>query len=593
MSYITEFKKVSTSNLAELSVKNNGDSYQHAKDAEKAIDRLLHSSGALVKDAALGWKMCFGKGCQMYAFSSEGSGLTVEDYEWIFQDCAEVGLDMSCTQAEQSCRGRNVYMLKYDCEVGNYYSDMNFKQEDHCKKLLETLPEFDLEIQVVGLGGDASGMILVIAKDALPVRIRSMFSMSFGGAKLCEVKSIEDTRNDSLLLPAKCFASFATRLFDMAMKTYGGNGTSVKADQVGNGIVYTEDMAIDELDLSVRSYNCLKRAGIHTLGVLRTMTTEDLMHVRNLGRKSYEEILEKLKETEAYYRNESESNSDAEMTEHTYSDRLAELIGLDNVKEQVRRITAYARMKKDMEALGMSNANAALNMEFCGNPGTAKTTVARIMAGILYEVGILQNAEILEVGRSNLVAKYTGQTADNVRNIFSDARGRLLFIDEAYSLVEDQRGQFGDEAINTIVQEMENHREDTVVVFAGYPDQMDELFSRNPGLRSRVPFHITFDNYSAEELVKIVEFDSAKRGFGIDPAASDKIKAICQVASKEDDFGNGRFCRNLVEDAMMNYAVRKYDTDCASAERDFVLIEDDFVMPKVKAAHETVHMGFC
>ena len=160
-----------------------------------------------------------------------------------------------------------------------------------------------------------------------------------------------------------------------------------------------------------------------------------------------------------------------------------------------------------------------LNMEFIGNPGTAKTTVARITAGILHEIGLLPTSELVEVGRADLVAKYTGQTADKVKEVFQKAKGKLLFIDEAYALTDCWENSYGDEAISTIVQEMENNREDTVVIFAGYPDKMNEFFSRNPGLRSRVPFTIRFSDYSAEEMAQIVEAEAKKRGFSLMPEA--------------------------------------------------------------------------
>jgi SpoVK/Ycf46/Vps4 family AAA+-type ATPase len=133
-------------------------------------------------------------------------------------------------------------------------------------------------------------------------------------------------------------------------------------------------------------------------------------------------------------------------------------------------------------------------MIFTGNPGTAKTTVARLVAQILKENGILSNGNLYEVGRSNLVGKYVGHTAPLVRDAFNLAQGSVLFIDEAYSLVDDSPGSFGDEAINTIVQEMENRRDDMVVIFAGYPKPMEEFLNRNEGLRSRIAFHVAFDD---------------------------------------------------------------------------------------------------
>ena len=208
---------------------------------------------------------------------------------------------------------------------------------------------------------------------------------------------------------------------------------------------------IEDMDLSVRSYNCLKRAGVNSVGKLRAMTDEDLMHVRNLGKKCVDEIKQKLAEM-------NELTINVPLKAASYMDMLNDLIGLEDVKEQVRKIAAFARMKRDMDAKGKDNLSVSLNMEFVGNPGTAKTTVARIAAGIFHEVGLLPGYGLVEVSRADLVAKYEGQTAAKVKEVFQKAKGKVLFIDEAYSLVENWEGEFGYEAINTIVQEMENNR---------------------------------------------------------------------------------------------------------------------------------------
>ena len=270
---------------------------------------------------------------------------------------------------------------------------------------------------------------------------------------------------------------------------------------------------------------------------------------------------------------------------------LNELIGLENVKKQVGKITALAKMKRDMDAMNKASLPIVMNMEFVGNPGTAKTTVARIIAGLLYETGLLQTNEIVEVGRADLIARYEGQTADKVKSVFQKAHGKLLFIDEAYSLVENCRGEFGDEAINTIVQEMENRRENTVVIFAGYPDEMKEFFSRNPGLRSRVPFTVCFNDYTADEMVSIAELEAQKRGFSVSRGAKEKIASLCGKAS---DSGNGRFCRNLVEGAILNYAFRAYGTYAETPEKSFELTDEDFIIQnESEVAGKALPIGFC
>ncbi len=355
-----------------------------------------------------------------------------------------------------------------------------------------------------------------------------------------------------------------------------------------------DSLLLDEMDLSVRTYVCLNRAGIYTLGDLRKMSREDLAKIRNLGSRSLEEVINKLASMGLSLQGEQAPPSS--------SDMLAQLIGLKDVKEQVRKIAAFARMKKDMETLGRTSVPVALNMEFVGNPGTAKTTVARILAGIFQEIGILSSSQIVEAGRADLVAGYIGQTAINVKSVFKRARGKLLFIDEAYSLASDSQRDFGYEAINTIVQEMENSRGDTVVVFAGYPEEMENFFSMNPGLRSRVPFRISFPDYSTDEMAQIVALEAQKRGFSLCPRALEKAVSLCGEAKHRSDAGNGRFCRNLVENAILGYALRVYGEGAEAAdgaEKDFILAEEDFslpdnmqAIPERQEAKKTAPIGF-
>jgi len=360
---------------------------------------------------------------------------------------------------------------------------------------------------------------------------------------------------------------------------------------------------IDEIGLSIRTYNCLKRAGIDTLGELRNMTDEELKRVRNMGLKSFEEIKEKLRILkEGYFKqgyDEPEYDLGSctplpELTEGSYMEMLEKLTGLGKVKEQVKNIAAYARMNKDFAENGKRRSFVSMNMEFVGNPGTAKTTVARLLAGILGETGVLpRHAGLVEVGRADLVGRYEGQTAIKVKEVFERAAGKLLFIDEAYSLVEVWEGAYGDEAISTIVQEMENNRDKTIVIFAGYPDKMKEFIARNPGLRSRVPFRITFEDYSAEDMVKIAESEAEKNGFSIDEKAKEKILSICETTAGNPESGNGRFCRNLVEGAILGYAGRVYGYGVETAEKDCVLRAEDFSVPEfINEEEEKGVIGF-
>ena len=195
------------------------------------------------------------------------------------------------------------------------------------------------------------------------------------------------------------------------------------------------------------------------------------------------------------------------------------------------------------------------HMIFTGNPGSAKTTVARLLASILYDEHVLNKNKFIECGRQDLVGKYVGWTAKQVEAQFQKARGGVLFIDEAYSLVEKE-GLYGDEAINTIVQMMENYRNDVIVIFAGYPDKMERFLEKNEGLRSRIAFHVDFPDYNAEELCDILKLMSKEKGYTLDEEAEKKCRIIFDCACKNAEFGNGRFVRNVLEQAIIKQSSR-------------------------------------
>ncbi len=253
-------------------------------------------------------------------------------------------------------------------------------------------------------------------------------------------------------------------------------------------------------------------------------------------------------------------------------DELQEMIGLGSVKRVIDQSVAYYKMQKVYKDRGMKENRLAMHMVFTGNPGTAKTTVARLFARIMKDNGILSKGQLVEVGRSDLVGKYVGWTADIVKKRFNQAKGGVLFIDEAYALVDDRGGSYGDEAINTIVQEMENHRDELIVIFAGYPDEMEKFLQRNLGLRSRIAFHIPFDNYSSAELCDIAKLIGKKQGVTIDEDAISKMESKFAVARLQDDFGNGRYVRNVVEQARMNQAIRLASEDLEHLSNDEIRI---------------------
>ncbi|MBR5974856.1 MAG: AAA family ATPase [Clostridiales bacterium] len=235
---------------------------------------------------------------------------------------------------------------------------------------------------------------------------------------------------------------------------------------------------------------------------------------------------------------------------------LDALIGLASAKEVINKAISKFKLDKLCMDRGMKRNRGSMHMVFTGNPGTAKTTVARLCSEILNDEKILSTGSFVEVGRADLVGDHVGETAILVKKKFREAAGGVLFIDEAYSLCDHIEGSFGDEAINTIVQEMENHREDVVVIFAGYPKPMKDFVDRNPGMKSRIAFFVEFADYSTDELCEITKLMVEKKQMTITEEALRKLRGFYDVARKTTDYGNGRFVRKLLEEAEMNLANR-------------------------------------
>ncbi len=257
------------------------------------------------------------------------------------------------------------------------------------------------------------------------------------------------------------------------------------------------------------------------------------------------------------YKNVSQFRIDASKiaVNDAYS-ALQEMIGLTDVKKLLEQIVANFKIQKARSSMGLSQQRMSMHMVFTGNPGTAKTTVSRLFAQILSKEGILDSGNYVECGRADLIGEYVGQTAPKVRHRFREAKGGILMIDEAYSLVDHWKGAYGDEALSTIVQEMENNRDDTIVIFCGYPDKMKDFIERNEGLRSRIAFQIDFPDYKAEELVGILKLFVKNDGYEITPEIENKCREIFVKAAQKKDFGNGRFVRNLWEQAKLKQSSR-------------------------------------
>lgn len=253
--------------------------------------------------------------------------------------------------------------------------------------------------------------------------------------------------------------------------------------------------------------------------------------------------------------------------EKSVDELLAELdalVGLARVKREVHRQVALLQMEAKREKAGLRSATLTRHLVFTGNPGTGKTTVARLVGGIYRALGLLSKGQLVEVDRSELVAGYLGQTATKTSEVVGSALGGVLFIDEAYALNGDQ---YGKEAIDTLVKEMEDHRADLVVIVAGYPEPMSEFIRTNPGLQSRFNTVIEFEDYTDDELVGIIEDLSAKNDYDLSEGAITRFREILAATPRGESFGNGRFARNTLEGAIGRHAWRLREEDDPTVEQ--------------------------
>jgi Holliday junction resolvasome RuvABC ATP-dependent DNA helicase subunit len=238
---------------------------------------------------------------------------------------------------------------------------------------------------------------------------------------------------------------------------------------------------------------------------------------------------------------------------------LNALVGLEKVKNDVKSLTNMVRVMRMRKERGLPEVDMSLHLVFTGNPGTGKTTVARLLAGIYREIGVLEKGHLGETDRSGLVAKYVGQTAPLVMDVVNRALGGVLFIDEAYALVS-RRGEndFGFEAVDTLLKAMEDHRDELIVIVAGYPDKMEEFLESNPGLVSRFNKFIFFDDYEPEELSLIMERMGDRNGYLLDEAAKEKIREVINTLyeNRTDNFANARTVRNFFEKMLTVHANR-------------------------------------
>ena len=259
-------------------------------------------------------------------------------------------------------------------------------------------------------------------------------------------------------------------------------------------------------------------------------------------------------------------------------EELEGLIGLNNVKQEIKTLANLVKVQQARKDEGLKNSTLSYHLVFTGNPGTGKTTIARIIASIYKDLKILKKGHLVETDRSGLVAEYLGQTAVKTNAVIDTALDGVLFIDEAYSLT-DENDSYGKEAVATLLKRMEDDRDRLVVILAGYTENMTHFIMTNPGLESRFNKYIEFTDYNAEELFQIFMRLAHKYDYLVDEEAQQIIKDLIntEIESKDKQFGNARFVRNLFENILANQANRLANNNTLSSESLRTIVKEDCV----------------
>lgn len=285
-----------------------------------------------------------------------------------------------------------------------------------------------------------------------------------------------------------------------------------------------------------------------------------------------------------YIMSQNEKSSEQKEDNRTLDELLIELdnlIGLEDVKAKVNDLIAYQKVQVLRKQCGLHTQKGTLHMAFTGNPGTGKTTVARIVGYVYKQIGLLSKGHFVEVSRTDLIAGYQGQTALKVKKVIEQAKGGVLFIDEAYSITEnDHSDSYGRECLTELTKALEDYRDDLVVIVAGYTEPMNHFFASNPGLKSRFNTFIEFSDYSADELFVMFEKLCSSNDYVLSEGVKKLIISELEncVAEKKENFANGRLVRNIYESLIMNHAKRVVNLDEPSREVLSLITSDDFIL---------------
>lgn len=272
------------------------------------------------------------------------------------------------------------------------------------------------------------------------------------------------------------------------------------------------------------------------------------------------------------------NNNDSKEKLKEVKAKLDRLVGLDKLKRLVDELEAFVKIQQKRQENQLATEPLVMHMVFKGNPGTGKTTIARIFGELFKELGLLSEGHLKEVERADLVGEYIGHTAQKTKDAIEEALGGILFIDEAYSLARGGTRDFGKESIDALVKGMEDNRDDLIVILAGYPREMEEFLETNPGLSSRFPIKVHFDDYTLDELIEIAELMLEEREYELSQTAESKLyKILAKKRQKSgSERGNARTVRNLIERAIRVQAMRVVEKEDIF-RKDLMLIQpEDF-----------------